>query len=227
MDWGFILEFLHHNSSALVTFRSIGIIAPALYWIVSLYLSAGAISCIASKEKTTLSVFFKNSVDYVGRFTRLALMGLPLLAAFYCLGFLADLAQWIIFGEDPYQYISYWFAWIKTGLGYFGLLLFGLIFDYARIDTILSDEKKVRRALWRSIKFNAKHLLQTGTIAVILAIFGALVMLICFRIGKLYSTENWAMVIFLIGVQQIYIAFHIALTLVSYGSHMQFYKLKA
>ena len=33
IDWGFILEFLHHNSSSLAVFKSFGIIAPLLYLI--------------------------------------------------------------------------------------------------------------------------------------------------------------------------------------------------
>ena len=44
---------------------------------------------------------------------------------------------------------SRWGGWVRTGVGYIGILSYLIVFDYARIYTVMTDESSMRKAMWR------------------------------------------------------------------------------
>jgi len=224
MDYNFFFEFMYYADSGLEAVRGMVLAVPFMYWLIALFLSGGALMIFAGHNKYVPSAFWGGAARYFGRFLRLTLMAIPVLAALFCLRYLVSLFQWIFFGSDPYEYVIYWGAWIKMGLGFVGLILFGLVFDYARIHLVLTDNRKTRKSLWQGARFAAKNLKYTLGLALIIFLCGWLAVIVYYITSNLFSGPSWIIVIALLIWQQLYILFRMALRLATYSSQMALYR---
>jgi len=224
MDYDFFFEFIHYAASGLNTATGMIMIIPFVYWIVSLFLSSGAFLIFAGREKYTPALFWGGSAAFIGRIARLALMSLPILAGLFCLRYLESLFQWLFYGSDPYEYAIYWGAWIKMGLGYLGLILYGIIFDYSRIHLFMTNGRKVRKSLWQGAKFAAANLNKTFGLVFVLFIAGWVLVLVYYLISELLSAPGWMLMILLVIIQQIYIIVRMALRLTAYAAQTELYR---
>lgn len=223
LNLDFIFEFLKYNSINPATIMSLFLFVLAIYWVVVLFLSGGAFSVFASREKYNPTLFWGSAAKYFGRFFRLLLWSLPVFAILSCLQFIETACERLLFGSDPYQYISYWGGWIKIGLRYISLLLCGLVFDYARIHAILNDEHKMRKSLWQGIKFAFTNFVQTFGLAFLLFIAGGAALVIYNPIANMLLVPNTVIVILLFVLQQGYIFFRMMLRLIFYSSQLYLY----
>ncbi len=223
-DIGVFVEFADKNSAALGASGNNALISGIVYTLLTLFFSAGILYCFHHKPKTILASFFSASVTYAWRVARLALMCLPVFGIFYCLGFLADLGLYIIAGDDPYQNQLFAFGIAKIGLSFYGMLLAGLVFDYARIDMVLRNEHKVRKSFGRSLKFVLFNFFSTNAIALTLVVVSTAIMFAIHGGINLYAASNPVAIVLFIIIQQLYILFQIAIRMVTFGSHMELYK---
>jgi hypothetical protein len=120
--------------------------------------------------------------------------------------------------------VIFWGAWIKMALGYLGLILFGLVFDYARIHMVLTGGRKVRTSLGYALRFTANHLASTFALAFLLLCAGWLVLGVYNLISGALSAPSWIVVIALLILQQLYILFRMSLRLTAYSSQMHLYR---
>jgi len=224
MDYDFLIEFLFYGGNALTSVKGMVTLVPFAYWLAAIFLSGGALAVFAGGARYTPSLFWSGAAAYFGRFVRLALMILPIMIALFCLRYLASLFQWIFFGSDPYEYVTYWGAWIKMGLGYVGLILGGLIFDYARIHMVLTETRKTRLSLWRGIRFAAGHPVKTLALALLIFASGWLILLVYYGVSGLLAIPSWVVLIVLVAVQQVYVVWRMALRLTAYSSQMVLYR---
>ncbi len=224
MDYNFLFEFLHYADSGITSVKGMVLTVPFAYWLAALFLSGGALATLAGRGKYVPSAFWGGAASHFGRFLRLMLIAIPFLIVLFCLRYLVSLVQWIFFGSDPYEYIIYWGAWAKMALGFLGLILFGLIFDYARIHLVLTENRKARKSLWQGICFAAKNLKNTVGLALILFAGGWLAVLVYYLTSNLFSASGWFIVIALLIWQQLYIVFRMALRLTTYSSQMELYR---
>lgn len=224
MDYNFLFEFLHYADSGVASVRGMILAVPLAYWLIALFLSAGALAVFAGRGKYVPSSFWGGAAAYYGRFIRLTLMAIPLLIALFCLRYLVNLVQLIFFGGDPSGYIIYWGAWAKMALGFLGLILFGLIIDYARIHMVLTDNRQTRKSLWRGARFAAINLKNTLGLAFLLFASGWLIILVYYLASHLFSSTGWLVLIALLIWQQLYIFCKMALRLTAYSSQMELYR---
>lgn len=223
LDADFLFEFLKYNSSAIDSIKGLFLIVPLSYWLFSLFLSGGAFSVFASGEKYSPSLFWGNAANYFGRFVRLVLWCLPVIAVLFCLQFTWSAIERIFFGSDPYQYITYWGGWIKVGLRYVSILLIALVLDYARIYTVLTDERRMRISVLKGIKFVFQKFLLTFSLVLLLFIIGAIVLIIYNPIANALHAPNIVVIFILLLLQQIYMFFRMLLRLTKFSSQMYLY----
>jgi hypothetical protein len=223
VEWSLLLEFILEKGDALGSVSGLAIAAPIVYWVVALFLSGGAMALFAEDAKYAPELFWGRSARYFGRYLRLALMSIPVLAALFSLRFLADLFQWIFTGGDAYSYTSYWMGWVKTGFGYVGLLLFCLLFDYARIDVVVNGETKVRKSLWRAVKLIWANPRKTVGLALFLAVIGALGFGVFYLLFVAFKGSNALILVSLFVFQQLYVLWRMVLRLVGYSSQLELY----
>ena len=219
----FLVEFFKYNSSTINSIKGLFLIVPISYWLFSLFLSGGAFSIFASGEKYSPSLFWGNAAKYFGRFVRLVLWCVPVIAVLFCLQFIWSAIERIFFGSDPYQYITYWGGWINVVLRYISIILIALVLDYARIHAVLTDERKMRISLLQGIIFSFKNLIQTFGLALLLFITGAVVLVIYNPIADLLHAPQAVIIILLFLLQQLYIFFRMMLRLTKFSSQIQLY----
>lgn len=220
LDGDFLFDFFRNKSSALSAVQGLILVIPAFYWLFNLFLSGGAIGVFFSGEKYQPALFWAGCAKYFGRFVRLVLWGIPIFAILFCLQFIASAVEKIGFGSDPYQNISYWFNWIKVGLRYISFLLFWMVIDYARIYTVINDEKKMRRSIWQGVRFTFGNILKTFSISLLLFLTGAIVLFVYNPLADMLSMSSAIVVLLLFLLQQLYMIFRMMLRLTLYSSQI-------
>jgi hypothetical protein len=227
LDMDFLFEFFKHSGEVVPVFMGLIIIVPAANWLFTLFLSGGAFATFAGGEKYNAAFFWGNAAKYFGRFVRLSLWSLPVFAVLYCLPYLETGVQRLIFGSDPYQNITYWGGWIKVGLRQIGILLFVMIWDYARIHAVLNDERRVRTSLLQGMKFVFGNFLYTFSLALLLLVVGAVTLVIYNPVANSLAAPNTLIVLMLFVWQQIYMLFRTLLRLTTYASQLELYRQRA
>ena len=222
MDYDFLFEFLEYNDITPIM-MGFFLIVPAAYWICMLFLSGGAFSVFANEEKYEPALFWANAAKYFARFIRLLLLSLPVFAFLFCLQFLWTGIERIFFGKDPYQYITFWGGWIQVGLRYISILLCWLVFDYARIYTVITDEQKIRKSLWQGISVAFGNIKQTFSLTLLFFIVGIVALLVYNLLASLLTAPNVVIVVLLFLFQQIFIFFRMILRLTLYSSQINLY----
>ena len=220
LDMDFLFEFFKHNPNVIATYAGLLLIVPTVYWLFTLFLSSGAFSVFASGEKYSANLFWGSAARYFGRFIRLVLLSIPLFAILFCLQFLWNAIERILFGSDPYQYITHWGGWIKVGLRYISLILYFLILDYARIHAVITDDPRMRISLWQGIKFAFGNFLKTFGLALLLFVVGIVALIIYNPIADLLHAPFSIMILLLFIWQQVYMVFRMVLKLTLYAGEV-------
>ncbi|MCA9740829.1 MAG: hypothetical protein H6695_18870 [Deferribacteres bacterium] len=223
LNWDFVLEFFKEVSTAPNVFGSLVIVVPLIFWLITLFLSGGALAVFAMQEKYQPAFFWGSAASFFGRFVRLALWSIPVFAVLMCLQLLWPIVERIGFGSDPYQNVTYWGGWIKLGLRYLGIVLFFIVLDYARIYLVLHDEAKARIAIWEGIKFTIGNLGRTFALAFFLILIGLIALLLYNPIANALSAPSGLVIFLLFLVQQVYMLFRTLLKLASYAGQMHLY----
>ena len=223
INWDFLFELRQHNRHGLRALAGVGIVALVLYGVMLLFLSGGVFSALMTRHQVTFVKFMGDSALFFGRFARLALMSLPLFALLIGAGYSAHFFEWFFWQGDAYEYIAFGFSIAKVGLSYMGFLVFGLIFDYARIDIVKRDEKQARKALGRALRFVIQNFGHAIGISLVLALVGMAGTALCLGVINPFISHHPNMLVLVIIVQQIYIAFRISLRLVRFSSEIALY----
>ncbi len=226
-DMDFLLELIAHEDSFLSAARGMILVIPVLYWIFLLFLSGGAFAVFASNENYSPAMFWGNCARYFGRYLRLALWSLPMLAILLAAPLLTTGLQRLMFGKEPYQYIAYWGGWIRVGLGFIGILIFAIIFDYARIYTVRADERTMRVSLWQGFQFALANFKYTFGLAALLFVIGGLVLAIYNPIANLFAGPTVVVVALMFLTQQFYMIVRMLLRLTLYAGQLNLYQNSA
>jgi hypothetical protein len=222
-DFDVLFEFLVKNDVAISSLLDLVLIVPVVYWLVALFFSGGALVVYAN-DNYKPAIFWGASAACFAPFVRLFLWSLPLLALFVSLRWLETLFVRVLWGPDPYEYVRYWGAWAKMGLTYLGLILYGIVFDYARVHLVVTGGRKARHSLWVALKFAAHHPGRTLALALILWLAGWLEVAIYYPLSTALSGAGWAVVIGLVLLQQLYIVFRLILRLTYYSSQLTLFR---
>ncbi len=224
LDLDFVFEFLFNNENVIATQMGMLMIVPGLYWLFGLFLSGGAFAVFASQDRYIPSQFWGGAATYFGKFVRLALYSLPVLAVLFCVQYLELGVQRVVWGKDAYQNISYWGGWTRIGLTALSMILFGAIFDYARVHAVLHDERKMRVSIWQGIKFTFGNFISTFGLALTMFLAGALALAIYNPLANSFSAANGFIIFLLFLVQQAYMFARMALKLALYAGEVHLYQ---
>ena len=221
---GFFFELLLHNGAGLAGLRAPALFASIAYLIVSLFLSGGALAVLASGDRYRAIDFWGGGAKFFGRFLRLALWSSLLLAALYLLPLTARGLQRLFFGSDPYEYVSYWGAWIRGGLLLIALFFFRICFDYARIHAVVTDERRMRVSLWRGIGFALRNPLAAVGLALLIAFVGGIALLVYRPLSAAVDGSTVAAIVAAVVAQQAYIIWRAVIRLTRYGSQITLFR---
>lgn len=220
LDMDFFFEFLKNSPNIAPTYLGLLLIVPAIYWLFNLFLSGGALSVFISEERYSSSLFWNSAVKYFGRFIRLVLWSIPVFIILFGATYIWNGIERLVFGKDPYQYITYWSGWFQMGLRYIALIIYLMILDYARIHAVTNNELRMRISLWQGIKFVFKNFGKTFGIALLLFLAGIIGLIIYNPIADLFSAPYSIVILVLFLWQQVYVVFRMVVRLSLYGGEV-------
>lgn len=222
LDLTFWIELIRYRGAALLPLLLLAFLLALLYWFWLLFLSGGALKLLGSDHPWRAREFWDACGRYFGRFCRLFLWSLPLLALLLLLPLLLKLPQRLIWGKDPGDNILLIFSYLKMAGRFLALMLWALFFDYGRILTIARNEKRSRRLLRPLLIFVWRHfgrLLLLSLILAALSIIGLLLYnLIASRIAAPLAAG-----LLLFFWQQLYMLFRAGLRLLSLGAQTHYF----
>jgi hypothetical protein len=226
LDADFLFELIAYNSGSLPGL-AVPLFAFAIYWLVMLFLSGGALSVFARGDGYQPAAFWGASAKYFGRFLRLALWSLILVLVVALLPLLAVGLQRLFFGADPYQNVIVWGSIVQTGLALLGLAFVGICFDYGRVHAVLNDEKKMRRSLWHGVRFTFRNFAATVGLALLLLIVSTVVLATYRPVSNLLGAPTTIAVLLLFFLQQIYMVWRVLMRLTRYGAEIELYRVRS
>ncbi|MCH8125880.1 hypothetical protein IIC38_07965 [candidate division KSB1 bacterium] len=223
LDMDFVLEFIQNIDSVMGLFGSLVPLVPILFWLFLIFLSGGAFAVFASGEKYTPVAFWGGCAQYFGRFIRLVLWSLLFGVLFFLLQLLVSLVR-KLFGDDPYQNITYWLGWVTVGVRYISIILFGILLDYARIHAVTTGDRRMRVSVWYAFKFMFRNFVKTFSLALFLFVIGAMVLVIYNLISDSLSAPSALVILLLFVFQQLYMVFRMMMRLTFYSSQTNLFQ---
>ncbi|HOZ20383.1 MAG TPA: hypothetical protein PLO28_01285 [bacterium] len=221
MDINLLVELFHYRGSALGALFPLFMMITLGFWLLMLFFSGGTLKLMAGDHPYRPREFWDACGRYFGRFLRILLWSLPLLALLFLLPALADLVKKLFWGNDPGDNITYWSGLIKMGLRYLALMIWALFFDYTRILAVQKNEKRTRRLALATLQFAGHHFGRIFTLALLLACIGLLGLLIYNPVAGLLHAPSAVIIALLFLWQQLYMFFRAGLRLLTHGSQMK------
>ncbi len=225
--WGAVLE----NLEGLVTGELFDQYYPVLalgiiYILLNILFAGGIIGLYHDAEaKFSLAEFFKHAGSYFWRFSKLFVISLP----FYILlvYLLRGKLFMTIFGatmDNSTEWPSFWMILGVNILALFLLCLVNMIFDYAKIATVVKQKKSMIIQTGKAIGFVFKHFSKTLRLYYLIFLVGAILIVIYALIEPLFDqTVLWTLILFFI-IQQLFILGKIWIRLTFYASQLELYK---
>lgn len=225
IDMDFLVELVKENRNAVPPLGALSLFVAAAYWLLGLFLSGGAFTVFVLSTRSKPIFFWGSAARYFGRFLRLFLLCLPVFAALILgLPLIESGLSRLFFGTDPYQSTLYWGRWLKVGLSFLGIILSGMVLDYARVHAVVRDERRMRISLAGGVIFAFRNFKATFGLAFSLFLLGTLVLLAYGALSGFLSFPVPLAVIFLILLQQVYILFRMLLRLSLYSSEVALFR---
>ncbi|MBN2357292.1 hypothetical protein JXO59_14345 [candidate division KSB1 bacterium] len=224
MDADLLIEFLQYSGETIGPILLFGLLAAILYWLLTLYLSGGALKLFASGRQYDAALFWGSAGRYFGRFLRLFLWSLLVLLILLLLPQIITLLQRLIFGKDPYEYITYYSGFIRLILYVIGVFFYLMVFDYGRIQIISSEERATRKALWRALVFIRDHFGRVVLLSLIFALTGTVGFFIYYFIADLLNGSIALTIALIFILQQLFMLFRAALRLTGFASETVLYQ---
>ncbi len=234
-DTALFLEMLVHNPGPQALVFKAMVFLGFLYFWVSLFLTGGILQVLsdparpegdASPAQRFAPRFFQGAGKFFGRFFRLALYSLILWAGLAVFQFLLYTAAKPLTGggtNEKMMVIMFWF-WVGSGLVLFFFI--SMVLDYARISIVLSDTRRVLRALFRALGFVLKRLLRTSTLYAMLLLTGLAIFLLYWGIDSVIPTHSLASIWLAFAIGQIFILSRGWLKIAFQAAQMEFYRTR-
>ncbi|NOX36351.1 MAG: hypothetical protein GXO78_02350 [Calditrichaeota bacterium] len=220
-DMDFLFELLFYQKNLLPTLMGMLVVGFAVYLLVTLFLSGGAYRLFVVQRPLSTAEFWEACGRYFWPFFRLALVALPVFAALMAgAHYLEVLLQRLLFGELPYEYISYWGARVRMLLRGVAFLLALMIFDYARVQLVLKEQSQIFEALLGALLFIRDHFKIAFGYLFVLSLIGWLALVIYNQIADLLFAPHWLVIFVLFLWQQLYMIFRQMLRLGLYAGEV-------
>ncbi|MFQ5743955.1 MAG: hypothetical protein ACE5HV_10250 [Acidobacteriota bacterium] len=217
-------DFSHAQAAALGTLPNTIWFAGAFYLMLHLLLAGGMLTFLHTDQHFPFFARFGAACgNYFGRFFRLLLIALACYwAVLWINGRLFSLVLW--WSDNGALQPQAWWGHLARNI--FTVVLFftvSLVFDYAKVRTVVTDSRSMLLEAARSFRFVFGHLLRTGSLYLLLLTAGALLMALYWAGARGLGLLGAALLpLFLL--QQLYLAARLWLRLATWGGAISLFK---
>ncbi len=225
-DFTLVFDLARSQRGALGALFDATVGAALAYFAVNVFLSGGIIATVRQDGMVvTAADFFAGAARYCGRFFRLAamvfgggvLLSVPLLAAVFALlglweaGAQSEIPQTIVMGLELLSVLLM-------------LVLVVMVYDYARIDTVLTDGTAMRRSAWRGVRFVYRRLGRTIKLQILLVLLFLLLAAVYVGLVELLGTSSPIALVATVIVQQLFVVQRIGLRIFGFAAEAVLYR---
>jgi hypothetical protein len=217
-DVKLLVEFIPQHIDALKPFWGLIFFVVIVFFVLGSYLSGGIITRFKhAGNDRFLAQFFQGCGAYFLRFFRLMLISL----IFYCIVLIISLILWLVIGL---MLGSTSLTFIIPGLFLIFLILFtNMLFDYAKIETVVHDRKGMFRTAFKALKFVFRNLGKTLGLYYLIFLLAVILIVILTSIKNIIIPANWSLIIVLFIVQQLIILARLWIRMLFFSGQLQFY----
>ncbi len=217
------IEFITHYAQTVSLEMTLLLILGLVYLIVTLFLNGGILESFSQKYgEYSADVFFKNCGHYFRRFVRLFLFSLLfIVGAFLVLQGLKVPFGRIAKDSEPLR-VSFWLA--RHLIFLFLVFFINMVFDYAKIITVLEERKSMINTGLRAWGFVLKHLWKTLGLYCLVATIGLAFFVLYTLAGKSIEASTGLTILLLFLWQQLYALGRTWVRLLFLASQVALYK---
>ena len=196
------VEFLVHRTGIVSLEMKLLVLVGLVYLVVTVFLNGGIIGCFAKRGRFGAGPFFSDAGVYFWRFFRLLLFSGVFLIVAFLIYMLVDMVLMSFKGDsEPAAFF------LKAGgfliLGFLFLLI-RMVFDFAKIRTVLSRKKGMfRTGLW-AWRFVLEHLGRILGLYMLLAVTGLALFVFFTQVMKIIPANTGVLIFALFLWQQIH-----------------------
>jgi hypothetical protein len=224
LDLDVLASFIHYNRPGLMMMVALFILVWLLHKFMVLFLSGGAIALFTRGDRYEPGEFFGNARRYYGAFLRLVLWAVPVLIVLLGAQYIVGILKYIIWGSDARESITYWVAGIRAGLGLLGLLLAGMVFDYARVHAVFYREASMRKSIWQGVCFAVRNFPAAFGLTAALGIAGLLALWLFRLLAGWLDSPAAVLILLLFVIQQLYVLFRSFMKLALWSGEVQLFQ---
>jgi len=217
------VEFLVHHAETISLERSLLFGIGFLYLFMTIFFNGGILGIFTKKdERFSARLFFESAGRFFGKFFRLFLFSLVfLLLALLLYSALLGLAKAIAGDAEVLKGVLNIILIIKL---FFLILFINMVFDYAKIRTVVEDRKDMFRTGLRSWGFVFKNLGKTLGLYYLIFLQGILALVLYLVISHWIQGVTGLGILLLFIWQQIYTLTRIWIRLQVYASETVLYQ---
>lgn len=195
-NYTFLVEMFIKCSKYVGNFSASVLIAGVFYVIVSIFIAGGILKILKSDNKFDSFSFFGGCGEFFLRFFRLFIYSLIFILLYFV--FFIILSEIFVPSSKTVIFIF--------GLFFIaGFCFIDMIFDYAKIETVFSENRKMHLSLFNSIVFTFKNFFKVILLYSFIFLAGILLFLIYILILNISSETTVPGILLMVIIQQIYI----------------------
>ena len=224
LNMKYLLDFFITKHDSLTAsypvplFLGVGIV----YLLLNTFFAGGAIGLFHREDRFTLEAFFRESGRWFWRFLRLLLISLVFIAVLFLINLLWKGIADSALKESAHEPLIFWMKVLRYAVIGFLLLFINMVFDYAKISTVVSDERRMIRTALRSFGFVFSHPGRTLGLYYMVAIVGAILLALYLSVS--YWVLPATIIVLTLIWQQLYSVARVWVRLLFFSSQMALYK---
>lgn len=225
--WGAVVENLDRLVTGELFSQHYSLMALGIiYLLLNIFFMGGIIGLYNTPDtKFTIAQFLSQAGTYFGRFFRLFVISLPFyIFLVYMLRARLTMSIFTSMIDKNVEWPSFLMSLGVNILALFLLCLINMIFDYAKISTVVQQGKSMLRQTGRAIKFVFKNFSKTLRLYYLIFIVGIILVAIYALIESHFDQTILASLIFIFLIQQLFILGKIWIRLTFYASQLALFK---
>lgn len=219
---GDVIYQLFESGSVLLLW----VLVPAAgFWLLYVFLNGGILGTLKdSMEKVTLQHFFGHCGYYFWRFGKLFAISLLFYLVFVgaVYGIICELSD-LLLKNATTQWPLIIAGFVKMAIFILLFSFVNMLFDYAKIRLVMTDNPKVFRELLETIRFVSRNLWRAWGLYFLIGILFVLVSVLYMEVAQVIPDHSLPLMLLLFLWQQVFIISRVWIKLHFFAAQMTFY----
>ncbi len=181
------------------------VLLALLYAILNSYLAGGFIGMYVREHRSSFQDFLIDGAKYFGRFFRLSLFSVIVLALFfaYIMSWInSSIAEWT--RNEPSEMTPYTYYMVRNVVFFLLLAVFMMSIDYAKIRIVVDDRLSSFLGFFAGFRFAFRNFGKTFSLYIVLLILGAVFIALYAWLEGQFSQGVYWEILFVALLQQLY-----------------------